>query len=54
MIRVVILSRMDIESTILAPVGRYHVGDRTPPMQLRDRHGNLHTVPAGVVVEVGP
>lgn len=53
MIRVVILSRLDIESTILAPPGRYHVGDRTPPMTLKDRHGNIHTVPAGVVVEVG-
>jgi hypothetical protein len=52
MIRVVILSG-DREATILAPPGRYHVGDHTPPMQLRDRHGNLHTVPAGVVVEVG-
>lgn len=54
MIRVVILSRLDIESTILAPIGRYHVGDHTPPMRLPDRHGNMHTVPAGVVKRVGP
>lgn len=53
MIRITILYQGDREAIILAPVGRYHVGDRTPPMQLRDRHGNLHTIPAGVVVEVG-
>ena len=53
MIRVVILSG-DREATILAPPGRYHVGDRTPAMRLPDRHGNMHTVPAGVVKRVGP
>jgi len=54
MIRVVILYLRDREAIILAPPGRYHVGDRTPPMTLKDRHGNMHTVPAGVVKRVGP
>jgi len=53
MIRVVILYQGDREATILAPPGRYHVGDHTPAMILKDRHGNMHTIPAGVVVEVG-
>lgn len=53
MTRVVILYQGDREAIILAPAGRYHVGDATPPMTLKDRHGNMHTIPAGRVVEVG-
>lgn len=53
MTRVVILYQRDREAIILAPVGRYHVGDHTPPMTIPDRHGNMHAIPAGVVVEVG-
>lgn len=53
MTRLVVIRYARDREAIIDTARPLAVGDSTPRLMVRDRSGNIHIIPPGVVVEVG-
>lgn len=53
MTRLVVIRYARDREAIIDTARPLAVGDTTPRLMVRDRQGNIHIIPPGVVVEVG-